>query len=284
MKEKRMELARAASRGTLALAAGCLLYAGAAHADLLATIKARGKLICGTQNASAPYAYQDPKTRSYVGYDVDMCTALAKGLGVKLEHKPLSTEARIPELKMGRVDVIAGSMAYLPKRAEQVDYSLQYLQDDIRVLVKQKSGIKSLAGLAGKKICATNGSSTAAVAAKVLNKSQLLTFQAVTSCYMALQSEKVDGLPGGELGLIRFQLESEKTGDPTVLLKQPIFTERMGLVVNKHNPQLLAAIDKVIQHMDRDGELDAIYNKWLGSGSIYKLKRTFKVEPVALGQ
>jgi polar amino acid transport system substrate-binding protein len=98
---------------------------------------------------------------------------------------------------------------------------------------------------------------------------------------MALQSEKVDALPGGELGLIRFEIESQKTGDPTVLLKQPIFTEHMGLVVNKHNPQLLAAINKVIQHMDRDGELDAIYNKWLGPDSIYKLKRTFKVEPVA---
>jgi polar amino acid transport system substrate-binding protein len=56
----------------------------------------------------------------------------------------------------------------------------------------------------------------------------------------------------------------------------------MGLVVNKGNPELLAAINKIIQDMDSRGELSAIYNKWMGSDSPYKLVRTFKVEPVDL--
>ncbi len=85
-------------------AAAATLGAAVAHADVLDDVKARGKLICGTQSASAPVPYQDTATRSFVGCDVDMCAALAKGLGVALEHKPLSTGARIPgELKMNRV-------------------------------------------------------------------------------------------------------------------------------------------------------------------------------------
>lgn len=267
--------------GGAALFLAALLAAPAAHADRLADIKARGKLICGTQNASAPYAFQDPASRSYVGYDVDMCNALAKGLGVKLEHKPLSTEARIPELKMGRVDVVAGSMAYLPERAAQVDYSLQYLQDDIRILVKKKSGITQLADLAGKKVCTSKGSSSSAVAQRVLSKSSMLSFQDVSSCFVALQNEKVDAMPGGDLGLLRFQLKSAQEGaDPTAMLDEPIFTEHMGLVVEKGNPELLTAINKVIVAMDKRGELTAIYDTWMGSKSQYKLVRTFKVEPV----
>ncbi|OZI60804.1 ABC transporter substrate-binding protein [Bordetella genomosp. 11] len=261
-----------------------LACAPQAHADRLAEIKSRGKLICGTQNASNPYAFQDAETRTYVGYDVDMCKAIAKGLGVQLEHKALSTEARIPELKMGRVDMIAGSMAYLPERAAQIDYSLQYLQDDIRLLVKKKSGITKLADLAGKKVCTSKGSSSSAVAQRVLTKSTMLNFQDVSACYLALQSDKVEAMPGGDLGLIRFRIESEKTGDPTVLLDEPIFTEHMGLVVNKGNPDLLAAINKIIVEMDRSGQLSAIYDKWMGSGSPYKLVRAFKVEPVDLHQ
>lgn len=268
----------------LVLLGAAVVAAPQAHADRLAHIKARGSLICATQNASNPYAYQDANTRTYVGYDVDMCKAIAKGLGVKLEHKALSTEARIPELKMGRVDMIAGSMAYLPERAKQIDYSLQYLQDDIRLLVKKKSGITKLSDLAGRKVCTTKGSSSSAVAQRVLTKSTMLNFQDTSACYLALQSEKVDAMPGGDLGLIRFRMESEKTGDPTVLLDEPIFTEHMGLVVNKGNPELLAAINKIIQDMDSRGELSAIYNKWMGSDSPYKLVRTFKVEPVDLHQ
>lgn len=261
--------------------AGALALASSAHADVLDDVKKRGKLICGTQNASVPYAFQDPATRSFVGYDVDMCKALAQGLGVTLEHKPLSTEARIPELKMGRVDVVAGAMAYLPERAQQVDFSLQYLQGSIKVLVKKDAGITSLAGLAGKKVCASKGSSSAAVAARVLDKSQVLTFQDVASCYLGLQNDKVEGFTAGELVLKRFEVESQEKGAPTVLIGEPTYTERIGLVVNKGNPAMLAAINKVIADMDASGALSANFDKWLGAGSIYKLKREFKVEPVA---
>ncbi|MYZ43508.1 ABC transporter substrate-binding protein [Schauerella aestuarii] len=252
----------------------------AAMADRLADIKARGTLICGTQNASAPYAFQDSATRSFVGYDVDMCAALARGLGVKLEHKPLSTEARIPELKMDRVDVVAGAMAYLPERAEQVDFSAQYLQGAIKVLVKKSAGIKTLADLGGRKVCASKGSSSAAIASRVLAKSQVLTFQDVSSCYLGLQNDKVEGFTAGELVLKRFEIDSAKSGEATVLLDEPTYVEHIGLVVNKGNPALLAALNKVLVDIDRSGELDRTYNKWLGADSIYKLTRTFKVEPV----
>jgi polar amino acid transport system substrate-binding protein len=257
-----------------------VVYASTAHAEALDDIKARGKLVCGTQNASAPYAYQDPASRTFVGYDVDMCKELAKELGVALEHRPLSTEARIPELKLGRVDVVAGSMAYLPERAEQVDFSLQYLEGAIKVMVKKNSGIHKLADLANKKVCASKGSSSAAIASRVLIKSQVLTFQDVASCYLGLQSDKVEGFTAGELALKRFEVDSQGKGDPVVLLPEPTYTEHIGIVVNKGNPKLLAAINAVIQRLDKTGALTTIYDKWLGDKSIYKLKRTFKVQPV----
>jgi polar amino acid transport system substrate-binding protein len=253
-------------------------------ASRLDDIKARGSIICGTQNASAPYGYQDPATREYVGYDVDMCKAIAKQLGVKLVHKPLSTEARIPEVKMGRVDIVAGSMAYLPKRAEEVDFSLQYLQGNIRVLVKKESGIKSLAQLDGKKVCASSGSSSAAIASKVLTKSDILTFQTISQCYLGLQSDKVEAMTAGELVLLRFQNDSQKTDTPMVLVDEPTYTEHIGIVVNKGEAELLKAIDAAIQEIDKSGELTSNYEKWLGQDTAYKLKRQFKVEPVATAQ
>jgi len=70
-----------------------LTLANLAHADALADIKSRGTLVCGTQNASEPYAFPDAATRQIAGFDVDVCRALAQGLGVKLEHRALSTDA-----------------------------------------------------------------------------------------------------------------------------------------------------------------------------------------------
>lgn len=264
--------------------AAAALVANTAMANKLDDIKARGTLICGTQNASSPYGFQDPKTREYVGYDVDMCKAIAKQMGVKLEHKPLSTEARIPELKMGRVDIVAGSMAYLPARAKEVDFSLQYLQGNIKVLVKKDSGIKTLADLAGKKVCASSGSSSAAIASKVLTKSDILTFQTISQCYLGLQSDKVQGMTAGELVLLRFQNESQKTDTPTQMVDEPTYTEHIGVVVNKGETELLKVVNTAIQEIDKAGDLTKNYDKWLGQDTIFKLKRNFNVEPVATAQ
>ena len=145
------------------LTLGTLGVASVAHADALADIKSRGTLVCGTQNASEPYAFPDAATRQIVGFDVDVCSALAKGLGVKLEHRALSTDARIPELKTHRVDVLAAAVAWMPARAAQVDFSNQYFVAPIRVLVRADSPIQTLDQLANKKIAASEGSSSAAV-------------------------------------------------------------------------------------------------------------------------
>ncbi len=256
-------------------------WSSSAFANRLADIKSRGSLICGTQNASSPYGYQDPTQRKYVGYDVDICQALASELGVKLQHKPLSTEARIPEVKMGRVDIVAGSVAWLPKRAEEVDFSLQYLQGNIKVLTKKDAGIKTLADLAGKKVCASSGSSSAAIAQKVIPGADILTYQNISQCYLGLQNDKVQAMTAGELVLLRFANDSQKTDTPAVLLDESTATEHIGIIMNKGEPELKAAVDKALTAMEKSGELDTIFNKWLGNDSIYKLTRSFKVVPVA---
>ncbi|MCD0503249.1 ABC transporter substrate-binding protein [Bordetella petrii] len=256
-------------------------WAGHAAAGQLDDIKARGTVVCGTQNASSPYGYQDPATRQYVGYDVDMCKAIASQMGLKLQHKPVSTEARIPEVKMGRVDMMAGAVAWLPKRAEQVDFSDQYLQGYIKVLVGADSGIKTLADLKGKKVCASSGSSSAAIAQRVLEGANVLTFQNISQCYVGLQSGKVAAMTAGELVLRRFLNDSLKDGKPAALLDEPTYTEHIGIIVKQGEPELLAAINQAIASLDQSGELTKIYDKWMGQGSIYKMARDFKVESAA---
>ena len=57
----------------------------------VADITARKELRCGTFADVPPFAAPDPKTREMVGYDVDLCNALAKGLG---RRRPRSRRCR----------------------------------------------------------------------------------------------------------------------------------------------------------------------------------------------
>ncbi|HEY4067672.1 MAG TPA: transporter substrate-binding domain-containing protein, partial [Burkholderiaceae bacterium] len=77
-----------------------------ACADQLADVKARGTLVCGVLGSFEPFGYTDTASRAVVGYDVDVCNAVARHLGVKAEVKPVSIEARISELQQGRMDLL----------------------------------------------------------------------------------------------------------------------------------------------------------------------------------
>ncbi len=49
----------------------------------------------------------------------------------------------------------------------------------------------------------------------------------------------------------------------------------------KDNPKLTAKINEVLRKLDADGELNKIWDKWLGPNTEYKMSRTDKVVPLS---
>ena len=82
------------------VAAGLNCLAPVAMADQLSDIMQRKELRCGTFADVHPFAAPDAKTREMVGFDVDLCRAIAKRWGVEAKISPLSVEARVPEVKL----------------------------------------------------------------------------------------------------------------------------------------------------------------------------------------
>src|SRR4051795_7481437 len=107
---------------SLALSTVALLAAAPASADQLADIMQRKELRCGTFADVPPFAAPDSKTREMVGFDVDLCGAIAKHLGVVAKITPLSVDALIPEVKLLHVDITVANLAYTLSRAEQIQF------------------------------------------------------------------------------------------------------------------------------------------------------------------
>ena len=87
---------------SIAVPALCLgLASAAAQADQLSDIQQRKELRCGTFADVPPFAAPNPKTREMVGFDVDLCQAIAKRLGVaakigKVRVEMGETECKVP--------------------------------------------------------------------------------------------------------------------------------------------------------------------------------------------
>ena len=267
---------------TLAAAIGLVVVlAPAAHADTLQDIKARGKFICGTMGTAEPFSFQDPKTRAVVGYEVDMCQAVADSLGVPLELKLIAVEARIPELIAGRVDVVAANLGWSPERAQQIDYSHQHFVSLQKVLARDADkDLKAPADLAGKRISAVRGSSSEQGARKFIPNVEPVTFKDPSGAFLALQQGKVAGFVGSELMLVKLKQQAATSAVPAKILEPALFVEPWGMGVRRGDTAMLGQVNQVLDGLEASGKAAQIFDKWFGAGTPFNMKRDFRIEAI----
>jgi polar amino acid transport system substrate-binding protein len=263
------------------LALACLGIAAAvqsARADQWDDIMQRKELKCATFADVPPFAAPDPKTRQMVGFDVDMCRALAKHFGVSAAITPVSVEARVPEVQMGRVDITVANLAYTTSRAKQIDFSDPYYVAKEMLAVPASSPATSPADVKGKRISAAKGSTSEL--SITLNGSEPVTFQDTGSAYMAVQQHKSVGIVANTMTITKLVDQSKKSGVPLKMIQQPMLLEPIAIGMKKGEERLREKVNEALYAMDKDGEIDAMWNKWLGPDTEYKLTRDEHVQPI----
>jgi polar amino acid transport system substrate-binding protein len=259
----------------------CLTLAAVAHpalADQWDDIMQRKELKCGTFADVPPFAAPDPKTREMVGFDVDMCKTLAKHLGLSAAITPLSVEARVPEVQMGRVDVTIANLAYTTSRANQIQFSDPYYVAKEMLAVRANNPATSPADLKGKRISAAKGSTSEL--SITLNGSEPVTFQDTGSAYMALQQNKSVGMVANTMTITKLVNQSQTSGSPLKMIKEPMLLEPVAIGMKKGEPRLLEKVNEALYAMDKAGEIDAMWNKWLGPDTEFKMTRDEHVQPI----
>lgn len=214
-----------------AAAALLCLAAGAARADQLDSVKAAGALKCGVGSQYKPFSFvQDPKSRKFVGYDVDICEAVAAKIGVKSELVFITGATRVTDLQSGRTDIALANLTHTPERAQLVDFSNNYFASDVKVMVRASSSIKSFAELTGKRMAGISGSNHEVKVPKVVAGVDLKVFPSPANAYLALEQGKVESMVGDEttlIGLIGAQQGKWR------ILDQPVDTQQIGIGVRK---------------------------------------------------
>ncbi|OCJ07764.1 ABC transporter [Rhizobium sp. AC27/96] len=250
-----------------------------AKADQLDTIMSAKTLRCATYADVPPFSSPDPKTREMAGFDVDLCKAIANELGVKAEIKPISVEARVPEVKLGRVDITVANLAYTLSRAEQIQFSdPYYIAKEMLVVLGDDAG-KSKTDYVGQRLASTKGS-TSELAIK-LNKSDPLTFQDTGSAYLAVQQGKARGMVANTMTTTLLVNQSKTKGKQMRMIEDPLLLEPVGIGMQKEQPALTAKINAILHKLDDTGEINRIWEKWLGPNTEYKMTRTEKVVPIS---
>lgn len=265
---------------TVVIASLITLTSVTVQADQLSDIKKKGEIVFGVLGIDEPNSYVDPKTREFIGYEIDLATAVAKQLGVKPVFKQLAVAARIPELQQGHVDVLAASLTHNKEREAQVDFALTHFVTGSKVLVKKSSGIKNVAELAGKKALTVKGGTQGPNLLRVVPTAEIVTFESTQQAFQALQQGKGVAYVNDEVSLLADFAKLGAKSKDYVILPQNLNVEPLAFGIKKGEVTVKTALDDSLRSLEKSGEANAVFLKWYGPQSKLKLfpKRDFKID------
>ena len=193
---------------------------------------------------------------------MDLAKEVADRLDMKFVPKPISWDAKDMELSSGGIDCIWNGFT-MTGREDKYTWSEPYLNNEQVFVVRNDSGIKTQADLAGKVVDVQTDSS----AQKALEKQEKLqkSFKELkivsdyNTAFMDLESGAVDAI-AMDVVVAKYQIEQRKAD--FVLLDDALASEEYAVGFLKGNDELRDKVQKTLEEMAEDGTMKKISEKW----------------------
>jgi polar amino acid transport system substrate-binding protein len=233
--------------------------------SFMQTIARRGYLIAGVDQNTYLWGYRDPATGQLGGFDIDMLREVSRAIfgdPDRIRFVVVPNSQRVSAVQSGTVDIVAETMTINCQRKKLIDFSTVYYDAGQRILAPANSAITGSRDLAGRRVCATAGSTSLqnliALALKPPVRTVAVTNQ--SDCLVLLQQGQVDAISTDDT-----ILQGLAAQDPSVRLVGPAFTsEPYGMAISKAHPDFVAFVNAVLARERADGTWASIYRRWLG--------------------
>lgn len=226
------------------------------------TTRQPGKLTVGFCATWPPFEYRNDKAE-IVGFDVDMAKELGKDLGLEVVFKDADWQGLVPSLQKGDYDILITCFAASEKRSETVAFTDSYydLSSSI-VVMKSNNTISEPEDLAGKIVGVQLGTADE-MAAEKLNKSlgfkELKKYKLPPDEFMDLQQGGIDAVIVG----YPYAIHNIKESGNFKIIGEPFDPQKIVMVVNSENQELLQAVNDSLARIKSDGTYDQLAEKWL---------------------
>ena len=247
----------------------------AAAGSHLDKIKTAGVLRIGVKGDSPPFCFQDQESRPQ-GFDIDLGGRLARSLGVQPLFITVTAQERIEKLRKGEVDVVIATLTATRRRAQEIDFSMPYFQDQQGLLVKTASSIKSYRDLANHKVAALPGSTSIDNIKVVAPDCTVVEAKSLADAFAKLQSGEADAMTGDGLALRALQLNSPEAAQFQIA-GEGFSVEPYVIGLPRDDSQFRTRVDDFLTELWNNGTWTRLFDKWLGSQSRYNLEAHFQM-------
>ncbi|MBI0584483.1 MAG: amino acid ABC transporter substrate-binding protein [Methanomassiliicoccus sp.] len=241
----------------------------------LEKIKSQGKIIMATEATFIPFESFDPTNGTYVGFDIDLANRITENVSAEL-GVPITLEIRdvafntIPaSLNNKQIDMSLSGMTITDERNESVMFSTPYYMAEagFGMLVKTAdNSLNSVEALTSASSIVVNTGTTSEiwVQKELVDKglypaNKVKSLPTIAGCVQDVsigQSQVfIIDKPTAE------EYAGQSSGDLKVSAVIPSY-EPYGVALNKEATDLKEIIDRVINTMIENGEMEKLRIKW----------------------
>lgn len=257
-----MQISRRTFTAAAAALATSALLPLTASAQSLADLKKKGKITIGMLVDFPPYGILNTSNQPD-GYDADVAKLLAKDLGLTADIIGVTGPNRIPFLLTGKVDMLIASLAITPERAKQVLFSKPYSAASIVLFGATKTAIAGPEQLKGLRVGVARASTQDVAVTKIAPEgTQIRRFDDDASAMQALLSGQVDAI--GCSVTVAAQI-AKRAPAGQFESKFQLLQQNMAVALRPGQDEVAAAVNAFIAKNTANGELNKLYQKWLGA-------------------
>ena len=230
--------------------------------ETIEAIKAKGKLVLGTEAQYAPFEFKDMDA-NFVGCDIWLAQQVADALGVELEVMDMAFDGIIPAVKSNQVDIGIAAFTVDEERAKEIDFTDMYQKDEQMLIVKKgnEEVYTTKESLAGQQVGAQRGTTQSKLIQSALPDSTLFELDKWPTLAMEVANGNiaaivVDGAVGESLIATN---DGIAQANFTFSAEEANFGK--AAVVAKGKDDLKELVNAVIANVTSDGSFDAAYDE-----------------------
>lgn len=262
-------IARAVSTVVLVAAT---LQAGVAAAGTLDDVRGSGTLRLAYRQDAPPFSYTASNAAAPAGFIVDLCRAVATGIGkqlgidIKEAYVPVTSTDRFDAIVNNKADLLCEATTQTLKRRETVSFSIPTFVDGASFII-QPNGPKDLQSLDTRKVGVLAGTTTEAELRRALTAKKVNAEVVPAKTHQEGLDAVEKGTVAayfGDRGILTFLLMSAKTPGNLLMADTYLSVEPYALAMRRGDEEFRLAVDRQLSSIYRSGQIARIFGATFG--------------------
>lgn len=217
-------------------------------------------LMVGAHAGGPPFCFR--KNGSYTGFDIDVWSEIASGIGRNWKIQPMEFDVLIPALQTRSLDVVVSQLFVKPARQKVIDFSEPYYKSGLIAVTRvDNTTIHTASDLAGKTIGAETGTIGIAYIRENIKNATIAEIPSVTEALLALEAGRTDAVVYDTPVLMYY---AHTGGKGKVRVIKPDLEGRDVCIGFPKGSPLVAQANTQLAFMKKNGRLAALNEKWFG--------------------